>query len=100
MDGKIYACEGKYQAETVKHEEAHIIWYKWLSKSQRDEYTKLYIASMKHWVRAFNTEYAMTNSEEDFAENYMYIKMWWKTKPLSNKRIRLIISYLNSNVSI
>jgi hypothetical protein len=36
----------------------------------------------------------MTDPEEDFAENYMYIKMWWKTKTLSNKRIKLITSYL------
>jgi hypothetical protein len=48
MDGKIYVCEGEYQAETIEHEKAHLIWDKSISETQRNEYIKLYKDSLKY----------------------------------------------------
>jgi len=45
------------------HEGSHKVWFKDLSDSQRDAYTKIFEDSNE-----FVTDYAKTNSAEDFAE--------------------------------
>ena len=93
-DGKIYVCRDRHTKFNIEHEIWHAIWFEFLTEKQRKEYTKQWKKDMKKWTSRFIFEYAMTNEEESFAEDYAY----WKKKMQVNihvkKRIKIVKSFL------
>lgn len=57
------------------HEYGHYVWHKVMTPSEQDAYNQLYQEN-----GYFVSEYAMTNSREDFAETFAYFKTEGKIK--------------------
>lgn len=89
----IYTC---WQASdhTKYHELGHHFWTL-LTEDQRAKYTKAYNTDMKQGLRVFHRQYAMTNVEEDFADNFSLIAQGKSGKNRTmQKRIQLIFLFL------
>jgi hypothetical protein len=59
--------------QTFAHEYAHCLWERRLTRDQRDDYTRLYIAQKA--AHRLVTPYASTSEEEGFAEAFSYYVM-------------------------
>lgn len=55
------------------HELAHHMWFKLLTQKQRDSYKVEWEKSKALGITHFGREYGMTNVEEGFADDVMYI---------------------------
>lgn len=92
IENKIYICDiSGSNFEFVKyHELWHHFWFKIMSDSQRDEYSKKYSSAKK-----FFRDYWKTSIVEDFADNFALVVL--KQKNLSvNDRLLLIKKYIKS----
>lgn len=70
----VYVCysANEKDVEFVKyHEVGHHYWFKFMTQTQRDEYTKLYKRDLKKWK--FYREYWKTNPVESFADDFSVV---------------------------
>ena len=93
-DWQIAICEGEWQ-DTLEHEYWHLVEDKYLTQEQREQYKALYDKHKKIGRRAFQNDYAFTEWQEWFAEDYSSYKMWERVNIYTKKRIKLISSFLN-----
>lgn len=81
---EIHICKNikRPKIEVAIHELWHLHWYKKLTEEQKEEWIKMYEESKKTpWilkVKWFVTFSASLSYEEDYAETFQYLYLWWK----------------------
>jgi len=77
------------------HEKAHyLIDSGYFSEKDIETYKKLFNNDLKKGIRAFYSEYEMTDWEESFCTDFSLMMIWEKTNIYIKKRQKLILNFL------
>ena len=100
---KIHICKNieRPRIEVALHELWHLHWYKKLTEEQKQEWIWMYEESKKKpWilkVKWFVSFQASKDYEEDYAETFQYLYLWWKETKKSLFIKNIILWVQNSN---
>lgn len=95
-EGKIYVCDTEYKEFSTHHEIGHFLWENVLTMKDRENYLKLYQRDKKRGIKAFHSDYELSDWEESFCTDYSLMKIWEKTNIFIKKRQKLILKIINS----